>query len=437
MESLETELPEIRNAQDFVRITIGKNCVPNNDLFHKNLRILFECSNNSKNQYKVHTIKKRNGKDRRVYMASPELRYFQDRIKEMVLDRLTPPQYAYAYIKGRSIKDNAEVHLGNDYMLKLDIKDFFESCTSGMVWKVFEEKTSYESNVITLFTKLCTRGGHLVQGAVTSGQLANFCLERSDLEITEFLKDIGGKKGQNFKYSRYSDDITISSDKRFNAHIVASAVKHALEKNGFRLNGEKTKTFGPNQKKIVCGVRLGKDKLSVDKKIINDLRSEIYFLGKSSMDEHLRRKGYLGKSQYTDAEISDYLRSLIGRISFVCDVEPGISYLEEGKAELQYILRKSEPVESSDAEINRALFMDYVRSMGVEKNLRIGYGETSIVIMADDHEHKWTIPCPIKEFTPDRFHMADATLYELYCLKFPGGKEDKKETGEDNLPFEY
>ncbi|HBB4912751.1 TPA: RNA-directed DNA polymerase, partial [Escherichia coli] len=78
-------------------------------------------------RYKVYPIPKRNGGFREIAQPSRALKFMQRIVIAELEKVLKVHENAYAYVKGRSIKDNVEKHQRNSYILKVDFCDFFNS----------------------------------------------------------------------------------------------------------------------------------------------------------------------------------------------------------------------------------------------------------------------------------------------------------------------
>ena len=97
-----------------------------------------------------------------------------------------------------------------------------------------------------------TREGYLPQGSATSGLLANLVMFEFDEALLKYCKS------HSLRYTRYSDDLFISSDNpKFNrskALQIISIVQQLCEANGFTLNKDKTKILTPGTRKQVLGL---------------------------------------------------------------------------------------------------------------------------------------------------------------------------------------
>lgn len=90
---------------------------------------------NAPKKYKVYTIPKRTSGHRVIAQPSKELKKYQRKYLE--LQELPIHDSAMAYREGLSIKDNANAHRSNRFLLKMDLENFFNSITSNLFWNVW------------------------------------------------------------------------------------------------------------------------------------------------------------------------------------------------------------------------------------------------------------------------------------------------------------
>jgi RNA-directed DNA polymerase len=89
-------------------------------------------------RYERFAIPKRHGKTREIMKPAPDLMLVQRLIKLKILDLAPlPSDVVMAFVRGRSIADNARVHSAKAVVVKFDIKDFFPSINFGQVFEVF------------------------------------------------------------------------------------------------------------------------------------------------------------------------------------------------------------------------------------------------------------------------------------------------------------
>ena len=77
--------------------------------------------------YKEYYIRKNNGDSRKIAQPAKNIKILQQRAIKNQLANLPVHDCAMAYQKGLGIKDNAEMHKKNQYLLKMDFKNFFHS----------------------------------------------------------------------------------------------------------------------------------------------------------------------------------------------------------------------------------------------------------------------------------------------------------------------
>ena len=148
--------------------------------------------------------------------------------------------------------------------------------------------------------------------------LSNIVAKRLDYRLSGLSKKI------NLCYTRYADDITFSGN-----HIpknIISICKIILLSEGFSLNDKKTKYKSAGSKKVVTGLNVHNDKLTVQKKYKRELRKEIHFIKNHGLINHLK---------YLNDFDPMYIERLIGRLNFLLSVEPNNSF---GINSLDYLL---------------------------------------------------------------------------------------------------
>ena len=295
---------------------------------HRNLRQLVKSASS---YYKYFAIKKRRGGLRRIMSPYSELRDVQTWIKENILDKIELPNCVKAFVKGRNIMENAKMHEGRKYILKVDITNFFESIGVRQVSVAFR-KMGYDRSVAAWLANLCTAKiedykyeqledqeeiqkffndlyhksePFLVQGAPTSPGLANIICNRMDKR----MMGLANKHG--FTYSRYADDMTFSADKKDRLPKV-SMIRKIVETEGFHLNEEKIELLHEGNRQIVTGL-LVDNHVRVPGRYKKDIKRHIHFCLKYGGREHFHR---IAPGKAFGKEW------LAGRIRYIHSVEP-------------------------------------------------------------------------------------------------------------------
>ena len=241
-------------------------------------------------------------------MLAPQfrLRQTQNWIRENILDRLTVSPYATAYRKGMSISANANAHEGNDWLLRMDIQNFFMNIREEAVSKVFED-AGYHSSVIRFMTNICTFYGFLPQGAPTSPALSNLISKRMDVAIGTAATHFGAN------YTRYSDDLVISSNDRDSLWDCGKMVRRIVRTEGFRLNRKKMRLAGPGDSRRITGLIIGSNGVGIGRRKEREIRAMIDSLSKTDIEDNytlaVKIKGHLAYVSAVDTVRFERLNS--------------------------------------------------------------------------------------------------------------------------------
>lgn len=210
--------------------------------------------------------KKGNGEFRVLHKPTRKMVRLQKKIRIHLLKPIPLDPCVHGYRKGHSHLTNAQVHQGNSYLAKLDIKGFFPSIHYTRVQKLFI-RLGYSSDVAKMLTKLTTYEYCLPQGAPTSPDISNLILAGVDEILARECK------GKDLVYTRYSDDIAISGNWNFK-NLVDGFIE-VIERNGFLVSRKKKEFLGPSERKTVTGWIIN-EKVNVARDKILRLRAEIH-----------------------------------------------------------------------------------------------------------------------------------------------------------------
>lgn len=269
------------------------------------LNKIYTISNNVENNYKIFKIKKRNGKTRTICEPNQNLKTIQKNILHNVLEQRYTSIYAKAYKKGISLRDNAISHINKDMILKLDIRDFFNSISYMKVYCTCFKEEYFPKSIGTLLTNLCTYEGYLPQGAPTSSYISNLIMLDFDIKIGKYCQE------NNISYTRYCDDMTFSGN--FCKKNIINLVDKELKKLGLTLNKEKIKLITRKNRQVVTGIVVNK-KAQVNIEYRKSIRKELYYIKKYGINSHMN---YL-KIKETKEK---YLNQILGRINFILQID--------------------------------------------------------------------------------------------------------------------
>lgn len=272
--------------------------------------------------YHSFSIPKHNGKRRQINEPYPTLKEIQNWILKNILYQIPISKYAKAYVKHKGIKDNVKFHKNQNVVIKLDIKNFFDSITYKDVYTIFRG-IGYTRNLSHLLANMCILNNKLPQGSPCSPVLSNIYFKSIDERLGAYFTSL------KFRYTRYSDDITISGDiNNSQIHAILSFVKKLFSEKNLKLNESKTKILRRHQCQFVTGVVLNK-KLTAGKKIKKEIRQQMYYIKKFGLEDH---------KNHENINQENYVYHLIGKINWVLYLEPQNIEFRQYKENLYLLL---------------------------------------------------------------------------------------------------
>lgn len=277
---------------------------------------------------------------RRIAAPAPMLMRQQRWLVERVLRHAPRHPASQAFHRKADIVETARLHCRSTWLIKMDIRNFFESIFEPKVYEVFLA-LGYPRLLAFELTRLCTRIvphgrfdgtderrhalfhpgrgpkfydrvssrpdsfgnrsmrqsdkraeyyygargsehiplplGSLPQGAPTSPLLANLAVHELDVRLTALAEAHG------LVYTRYADDIALSTTRtdftRAEAVTVIGEVLRAFEKEGLRPHHTKTRLIPPGARKIVLGLAVDGASPRLTREYRNKLRLHAHMLG--------------------------------------------------------------------------------------------------------------------------------------------------------------
>lgn len=257
-------------------------------------------------RYKRYRIKKRTGGYRNIEHPARELKLIQHWVIDNVLSNLPIHESVYSYRKGRNIRQNAERHRRNKYLLRVDFSDFFPSIKAEdilILLAMHQDKSNYplsKTDLKVIASIVCRRGA-LTIGAPSSPVISNAILFDLDTKLFNLASEL------SITYTRYADDLFFSTSTPNSLDSFFEKAKDIVSTNyspKLKINHKKTIFTSSKRRKIVTGLTLTPDKkISIGRKLKRKIRSLVYKFG----------KGQLGLKEAV---------SLQGMLSYVRDIEP-------------------------------------------------------------------------------------------------------------------
>ena len=259
---------------------------------------------------------KKDGTPRSLNIPSLSLKVIQKWILIEILEKINVSEQAMAFVpKKNGLKENAEFHKKNIFLLEMDITNFFGTIAEKQVYKLFCS-IGYGSKVATVLTNLCTYDGVLPQGAVTSPYIANLVCYHLDARLNGYCSR------RDIEYTRYADDLAFSSNNKTLLNRVEKFLKYIVTKEGFIINEKKTRYLSNDVKKTVTGITINNEELHVDKSFKRTIRAQIYTSVK--FKKYYDNDKIRGKIAYVNSIENCYQEKIIEYIKTII-VKPGLT----------------------------------------------------------------------------------------------------------------
>jgi len=270
--------------------------------------------------YHRFTIPKKTGGERLISAPHKRLKAVQHWILEKILEPLALPDHAHGFVPGRSTVSNALPHLGAAVVVNVDLKDFFPTVTYRRVKGLFKQ-IGYSEECSTVLGLLCSepditeaeldgiryfvaRGPRrLPQGAPTSPAITNLLCRRLDRRIAGWAKKHG------FTYTRYADDLTVSSkDKAAPVGRMLAFLRKLVVTEGFAIHPDKIRVVRRGRRQEVTGVVVN-ERPGVPRDELRKFRALLH---------HIAKDGPAGKKWGAGGDV---LAAALGYASYVAMVD--------------------------------------------------------------------------------------------------------------------
>lgn len=257
---------------------------------------IVELLHSIQSNYYRFTIPKKSGGARRIDAPSKKLKLIQHIISYALSYFHHPHPATHGFIKKRGIQTNAEVHVASNYILNIDLKDFFPSVSISKIERNLEE-LGFSTLSARLIGILCTKNNRLPQGSPASPILTNIVSTCLDKRLELFAVARG------CQYSRYVDDITFSSENHLFNNRFEKTLTKIIETEGFKLNISKTRILTKSDRQEVTGIVVN-EKINVNRKFVRKVRAMIHTLSQEGI--------YDGQD-----ELKPLVMSTLGSLGFI------------------------------------------------------------------------------------------------------------------------
>ena len=233
-------------------------------------------------RYTTFEISRRSGEGTRTICAPIKpIKEMQPRLAKDLARYYDPRPNVHGFVAGRSPKSNAAPHQRQEWVLHVDLKDFFPGINYGRVRGLFmAQPFDCPHDVATTLAQLCCYRNELPQGAPTSPIVSNLICRSMDSTLAQVAI------AERCFYTRYADDIAFStrssvfppflaSRRQGESAVAGDGIREVIEGNGFCINDGKTRLLRRTQRQRVTGLVVN-EKLNVSSDYIRDLRNVLH-----------------------------------------------------------------------------------------------------------------------------------------------------------------
>lgn len=253
------------------------------------------------------------------FSTSDELKLVQRFLSKFIFDSLEVREdIVFSYRKGVNVLNCIEPHRYSNFIYKTDIENFFPSITSLAIKRKIKKSIGSVNyidsddviNNIDRILELTTINGRLPIGFVSSPSISNFIMNDFDCCIYDYAI------GKNQIYTRYADDIIISSEGEIDKDETTSVISNIISSDKdicFKLNKKKTKIITKKYERNIFGISISPvGGLTVSSKLKKEIEVKIFYLIND------REK----LSLVSKMDEKNAILSLSGSLSYVLGVDP-------------------------------------------------------------------------------------------------------------------
>lgn len=283
---------------------------------------VLEIARRASHAYKIYMIKKRTGNGyRTISHPARDLKLLQQWLATRLLSVLPIHDCVYSYRSGVSVTHHAARHRNNNYLLRIDIKDFFPSISRQDVYSLLVENKDRYNPVLTdddidLVVKLACKGSAITIGAPSSPAISNAILYYFDSTCATRATELSAT------YTRYADDIFFSTNEPNILSGVLVEVRELLNRLPWpklQINNAKTIFTSKKRRRVVTGlvlsstneVSIGRDKKRYVRSLLHN-----FILGTLSETDISYLKGYLSYAVSVEPKFLGALKAKYGEKPF-------------------------------------------------------------------------------------------------------------------------
>lgn len=265
-----------------------------------------------------------------LYQCSARLKVIHTFLSRFVFNEMpVRKDIVFSYQRDVNITNAVRPHCKSEFIFKTDISNFFPSISAKTVSNMLSK---YCLNIRTVDAEevrdnidrivyLCTIDNRLPVGFSCSPSISNFCFYDYDNIIEAYCNEKG------YIYSRYSDDLIISSQDEIDKNLIAGDLSAILSSDAFlklSINHKKTKIITKKYERKILGISILNDgKMTISRATKTDIEVKLHLLktdrkklidytGMDEMASILSIAGVLSQINNIDRDYLFHLRKKYG-----------------------------------------------------------------------------------------------------------------------------
>jgi hypothetical protein len=338
IDQIRKQFAELQSKEDLVTLlSAAKNMLYGEECKPVQLKSLtyFANPNICKKRYQTFAIKKKSGGARTINAPAKGLKSILRSLNFVLQCMDEPHEAATGFVRDKSIVDNANKHVGKNYVLNIDLKDFFHTFDRnrvklGFMYEPFN-LNGIKEPLAFLLASLCTHpfviDGEertvLPQGSPTSPTITNILCRTLDRRLTGLANRFGAT------YTRYADDITFSSSHNiFNNEEFSKELKRIIEEDQkLTINTDKNRLQKSGYRQGATGLIVN-EKVNVRRRYVKQIRMWLYYWEKYGYEKayQIFKRDYItdkGHVKNTNAHLVNVLDGKLEFLKMVKGIEDG------------------------------------------------------------------------------------------------------------------
>jgi RNA-directed DNA polymerase len=276
---------------------------------------------NKEKGYNFFSIPKKDGYRKIGYLKDESfLKIYQNRLIDNFFSHYPIPVVVKGFVKDENYFSFLKEHIGSNYFLRIDIKDFFDSIKFEHFNNFMLEMASFQNKdddidkIIKLIWDIISYNNSLVQGTTSSPMISNLIFRRIDQRILKYCQEL------QIKYTRYADDLFFSSQSFDfqNKKWFLKKINHILKENDFKINYSKLKCC--NKQISFNGFVVSNKNIRLSRKRFKDINQMIWFINHniSSIKKESDFFEQLHKINFTNITKYEKISSYYKLLQFLC-----------------------------------------------------------------------------------------------------------------------